>query len=64
MWVYQLTTATRFVLTSTHEMKQRQAKESGDVDKEMENLNKKLNYLEMTYNNAQKHMEQIFSRGS
>ena len=45
-------------------MKERQAKESSDVNKEMENLNKKLHYLETTYNNAQKHLEQIFKGGS
>ena len=54
----------RFVLTSTQEMKERQAKESLDVNKEMENLNKKLHYLETTYNNAQRHLEQIFKGGS
>lgn len=52
-----------FALTSPEEVKQRQAKESTDVDKEMENLNKKLHYLETTYNNAQQHLEQIFNRG-
>ena len=52
-----------FVLTTTEEVKQRQAKESTDVDKEMENLNKKLHYLETTYNNAQQHLEQIFKGG-
>ena len=50
----------RFVSTSISDVKERQTKQSADVDKEMENLNKKLHYLETTYNNAQAHMEQIF----
>lgn len=50
----------RFVLTSTQGVKDRQTKDSGDVDKELENLNKKLHYLETTYNNAQLHLDQIF----
>jgi chaperonin cofactor prefoldin len=54
----------RFVLTSPDDVKDRQSKETTDVDKEMENLNKKLHYLEMTYKNAQQHLEQIFSRTS
>ena len=41
-------------------MKSRQTKESADADKEMENLNKKLHYLETTYKNAQDHLEKIF----
>lgn len=62
--VHQLNPIRRFVLTSTQEVKDKQAKESVDVDKEIENLNKKLHYLETTYNNAQLHLEQIFKRGS
>lgn len=50
----------RFVLTTTEGVKERQTKESAAADKEMENLNKKLHYLETTYNNAQNHLEQIF----
>ena len=50
-------------MTSIKEVKDTQSKQSGDVDKEMENLNKKLHYLEMTYNNAQHHIEQIFKGG-
>jgi prefoldin subunit 1 len=51
------------VLSSTKGVKDRQSKESGDVEKEMENLNKKLHYLETTYKNATQHLEQIFNRG-
>ncbi|KAF2484403.1 Prefoldin [Neohortaea acidophila] len=49
-----------FVLTTTKEIQSRQTKESGDVDKELDNLGKKLHYLETTYNNAQQHLERIF----
>lgn len=52
----------RFVLTSTDEVKQKQSKEAVDIDKEMENLNKKLHYLDTTYKNATQHIEQIFAR--
>lgn len=59
----RLTLHCRFVLSSIKGVKDRQSKESVDVDKEMENLNKKLHYLETTYNNATQHLEQIFNRG-
>ena len=55
--------SSRFVLTTTQDVKTRQAKDFMDVDKEMDNLSKKLHYLETTYNNAQQHLEQIFKRG-
>ena len=57
---HALTDVHRFVLTSIDGIKGTQSRQAGDVDKEMENLNKKLHYLETTYNNAQMHMEQIF----
>ena len=57
---FKLTLNVRFVSTSIPDVKERQTKQSADVDKEMENLNKKLYYLETTHNNAQAHMEQIF----
>lgn len=53
----------RFVLTSTNEVKQRQTKEGEAVKAEIENLNKKLNYLETTFKNSKDHMEAIFKRG-
>lgn len=52
----------RFVLTSTEDIKARQAKESTDAKAEITNLEKKLNYLEMTYKNSQQHMDQLFKR--
>ena len=53
----------RFVATSISEVKDSQSKQSKDVDKEMENLNKKLHYLEMTYKNAQLNLDKLFNRG-
>ncbi|KAF2161790.1 hypothetical protein M409DRAFT_69589 [Zasmidium cellare ATCC 36951] len=52
-----------FVLTSTEDVKGRQAKEATDVKAEIANLEKKLHYLETTYNNSQQHMEALFKRG-
>lgn len=54
----------RFVLTSTSQVKQRQAKDADAIKAEMENLNKKLNYLEMTFKNSREHMEALFQRGA
>jgi prefoldin subunit 1 len=51
------------VLTSTADVKARQAKEAEDVKAELANLDKKLNYLDMTYKNSQQHMEALFKRG-
>ena len=58
-----LTTPARFVLTSTNDVRDRQGKEAQDIAKEMENLNKKLHYLETTFKNSQEHMEALFKRG-
>ena len=58
------TDRSRFVLTTIPQVKDQQSKQSGDVDKEMENLNKKLHYLETTYKNANEHMERIFKGSS
>ncbi|KXS99661.1 hypothetical protein AC578_9886 [Pseudocercospora eumusae] len=52
-----------FVLTSTEDVKKRQSKEAADVTAELENLEKKLHYLETTLANSQQHMEAIFKRG-
>ncbi|KAI5370521.1 Putative prefoldin beta [Septoria linicola] len=52
-----------FVLTTTEDVKKRQAKEATDVKAEIANLEKKLNYLETTYKNSQQHMDAILQRG-
>ncbi|KAF2722654.1 Prefoldin [Polychaeton citri CBS 116435] len=49
-----------FVLTSTSDVKERQTKQSGTIDKEMADLEKKLHYLETTFNNSRSHMEALF----
>ena len=51
------------MLTSTGEVKNRQAKEAEDIKKELANLDKKQHYLETTFKNSQDHMEQILKRG-
>ncbi len=53
--------ADRFVLTTTSDVKERQDKEAVDIDKEMENLLKKQQYLEISNKNATQHIEQIFN---
>lgn len=54
----------RFVLTSTAEVKTRQAKEASDVKAELANLDKKLHYLQTTYDNSQQHIRALFERGA
>lgn len=44
-------------------MKTRQSREAVAVQAEIENLNKKLNYLETTFKNSREHMEALFKRG-
>ena len=57
-----LTSSTRFVNTTTSDVKADQAKDAEAVVKELENLKKKENYLETTLKNSQEHMEAIFKR--
>lgn len=54
---------TRFVNTSTTDVKVSQARDAEAVVKEIENLKKKENYLEQTLKNSQEHMEALFKRG-
>ena len=61
--LHELTTGARFVLTSTEDVKTRQAKEAVDVKAEIANLEKKLHYLETTYKNSQQHIETLFKNG-
>lgn len=58
-----LTNISRFVNTTTSDVKADQAKDAEAVVKEIENLKKKENYLEQTLKNSQEHMEAIFKRG-
>ncbi|KAL1305582.1 hypothetical protein AAFC00_007187 [Neodothiora populina] len=52
-----------FVACPPSEVKVRIAKESEDLKKDVENLEKKLNYLETTYKNSKEHLEAIFKNG-
>lgn len=53
----------RFVLTSTADVKARQEKEAADAKAELVNLDKKLHYLQTTYDNSQQHIKALFERG-
>lgn len=54
----------RFVLTSNADVKARQEKEAADVKSELANLDKKLHYLQTTYDNSQQHIRALFERGA
>lgn len=56
-------TRDRFVFSPTSEVDQRLNKETSDLKADVENLNKKLHYLETTHKNSKEHMEQIFKSG-
>ena len=53
----------RFVFSPITDVEQRLAKESTDTKAEIENLGKKLHYLETTHKNSRDHIEQIFKSG-
>lgn len=52
-----------FVFSPTDEVDQRLKKETTDLKTDVDNLNKKLHYLETTHKNSKEHMEQIFKSG-
>ena len=56
-------TRDRFVFSPTSEVDQRLKKETGEFQADVENLNKRLHYLETTHKNSKDHMEQIFKSG-
>lgn len=53
----------RFVASPPTDVKTRIAKESADLKKDVENLEKKLNYLETTLKNSKEHLDAIFKNG-
>lgn len=53
----------RFVATPIPSVDQRLSKEVQDAKTEIENLGKRLHYLEMTQKNSQQHIEAIFKGG-
>ena len=56
--------AHRFVFSPTTEVDKRLTKETSGLKSDVENLGKKLQYLETTYKNSREHMEQIFKSRS
>lgn len=53
----------RFVASPTTDVKARISKESDELKKKVENLEKKLNYLETTLKNSNDHLNAIFKNG-
>lgn len=53
----------RFVHTPIPELEMKMGKDTADLKKEVENLGKKLQYLETTHKNSKEHIAQIFSGG-
>jgi hypothetical protein len=56
-------TACRFVFSPIAETDKRLNAETAGLKSEIENLGKKLHYLETTYRNSKAHMDQIFQSG-
>lgn len=52
-----------FVHTPIPELEMKMGKDTADLKKEVENLGKKLQYLETTHKNSKEHIAQIFSGG-
>ncbi len=57
------TTRLRFVFSPTTEVDRRLTAETTDLKTDVENLNKKLHYLETTHKNSREHIAQIFKSG-
>lgn len=53
----------RFVGVPRTAVDKRISTESGDLKKEIENLEKRMHYLEMTYKNSQENLEAIMKSG-
>jgi prefoldin subunit 1 len=51
----------RFVMSPASDIKQRLSSEKNDINVEMENLQKKLTYLETTYKNSRDNLEKVFA---
>lgn len=53
----------RFVFSPIAEVDQRLTKETSALKSDVENLGKKLQYLETTHKNSREHIDQIFKSG-
>jgi prefoldin subunit 1 len=58
-----LLTIYRFVSSPIAEMDKRLSKETAELKLEVQNLGKKLHYLETTHKNSREHIDQIFNGG-
>ena len=54
-------TICRFVSSPIADMEKRLSKETIDLKLEVQNLGKKLHYLETTHKNSREHIDQIFN---
>jgi len=52
-----------FVFSPTSEVDKRLTTEASDLKSDVENLGKKLQYLETTHKNSREHIDQIFKSG-
>ncbi|KAF4634057.1 hypothetical protein G7Y89_g4061 [Cudoniella acicularis] len=52
-----------FVFSPTAEVDKRLTAETSELKSDVENLGKKLQYLETTYKNSREHIDQIFKSG-
>lgn len=53
----------RFVFSPIPDLEKRMGKDTADMKKDVENLGKKLQYLETTHKNSTEHINQIFQSG-
>ncbi len=53
----------RFVFSPTSEVEKRLTTETSDLKSDVDNLGKKLQYLETTHKNSREHIDQIFNSG-
>ena len=53
----------RFVASPTIEIDKRLKTETSELKTDVDNLGKKLQYLETTHKNSREHIEQIFKSG-
>jgi len=58
-----LTLTCRFVFSPTTQVDKRLKSETSDLKSDVENLGKKLLYLETTHKNSREHIDQIFNGG-
>lgn len=53
----------RFVFSPTADVNKRLNSETAELKSDVENLGKKLQYLETTHKNSREHIDQIFKSG-